>query len=144
MGAKPLPWINKGLRLVNPDGTPTMEFYDFLTGLFSRSGGLVATAVGFQNTDGTVTTPSTAMLPSGMIALWPPTAAAPSGWIRGEGNNVSRNTYSGIFAVFGTQYGAGDGHTTFGLPDLRPGAVPWVAGMGWLPILSTFQGIIKT
>lgn len=40
-----------------------------------------------------------------------------------DGTAISRTTYAGIFAAFGTSYGAGDGSTTFNLPDLR-GRVP--------------------
>jgi microcystin-dependent protein len=36
-----------------------------------------------------------------------------------DGSNVSRSTYSALFAVVGTTYGAGDGSSTFGLPDLQ-------------------------
>lgn len=36
-----------------------------------------------------------------------------------EGQTVSRTTYSNLFAIYGTTYGAGDGTTTFKLPDFR-------------------------
>lgn len=48
---------------------------------------------------------------------------APSGWLLADGSAVSRTTYASLFAVLGTTYGAGDGSTTFNLPDLR-GRVP--------------------
>jgi microcystin-dependent protein len=35
------------------------------------------------------------------------------------GQAVSRTTYSGLFALLGTSYGAGDGTTTFNVPDYR-------------------------
>ena len=44
---------------------------------------------------------------------------APVGWLKANGAAVSRTTYAGLFAVLGTYYGAGDGSTTFNLPDLR-------------------------
>lgn len=44
---------------------------------------------------------------------------APTGWLKANGAAVSRTTYPGLFAVLGTLYGAGDGSTTFNLPDLR-------------------------
>lgn len=40
-------------------------------------------------------------------------------WLLLNGQNVSRTTYSELFTFFGTTYGAGDGSTTFGLPDFR-------------------------
>jgi microcystin-dependent protein len=46
-------------------------------------------------------------------------SAAPTGWLLCTGNTISRTTYSVLFAVIGTTYGAGDGVTTFRLPDLR-------------------------
>ena len=46
-------------------------------------------------------------------------AAAPHGWIKANGALVSRIAYAGLFAAIGTVYGAGDGVTTFALPDLR-------------------------
>ncbi|MDB5167256.1 MAG: hypothetical protein JWN26_401 [Candidatus Saccharibacteria bacterium] len=44
---------------------------------------------------------------------------APQGYLIEDGSAVSRNTYSDLFAVIGTTYGAGDGSTTFNLPDSR-------------------------
>lgn len=44
---------------------------------------------------------------------------APSGYLFCQGANVSRTTYAELFAVVGTTWGAGDGSTTFTLPDLR-------------------------
>jgi len=44
---------------------------------------------------------------------------APAGWIACSGQAVSRTTYSRLFAAIGTTFGAGDGSTTFTLPDLR-------------------------
>lgn len=35
------------------------------------------------------------------------------------GQAISRTTYAALFALFGTQYGVGDGSTTFNLPDKR-------------------------
>lgn len=43
----------------------------------------------------------------------------PAGWLECDGAVVSRTTYANLFAVIGTTYGAGDGSTTFKLPDLR-------------------------
>lgn len=43
----------------------------------------------------------------------------PEGTLLCDGSAVSRNTYSELFAAIGTTWGAGDGATTFNLPDLR-------------------------
>lgn len=41
------------------------------------------------------------------------------GWLFCNGNTVSRTEYAGLFAVIGTAHGAGDGSSTFNLPDYR-------------------------
>jgi microcystin-dependent protein len=51
---------------------------------------------------------------------------APAGWLFCYGQAVSRTTYAALFAVIGTRFGAGDGSTTFGLPNLAQ-RVP----LGW-------------
>ena len=43
----------------------------------------------------------------------------PSGWLFCDGSEVSRTLYSSLYAAIGTTWGAGDGSTTFNLPDLR-------------------------
>lgn len=54
-------------------------------------------------------------------------ASAPTGWALCDGQAVSRTTYAALFAVIGTAFGAGDGSTTFNLPDLRS---RFIAGKG--------------
>lgn len=44
---------------------------------------------------------------------------APTGWLECNGALVSRSTYAALFASIGTIWGAGDGSTTFQLPDFR-------------------------
>lgn len=46
-------------------------------------------------------------------------STAPLGWLKANGALISRTTYAGLFAAIGTTWGAGDGSTTFALPDLR-------------------------
>ena len=45
--------------------------------------------------------------------------SAPADWFECDGSAVSRTTYADLYAVVGDTYGAGDGSTTFNLPDLR-------------------------
>jgi microcystin-dependent protein len=74
--------------------------------------------------DGAVTA---AKLASGAVPEGVPTgtvvafaaSSPPSGWLVCNGAAVSRTTYAALFGVLGTTYGAGDGSTTFNLPDLR-------------------------
>lgn len=57
--------------------------------------------------------------------------SAPAGWLKANGAAVSRVTYAALFAAVGTTFGAGDGSTTFNLPDMR-GYAPrgWDDGRG--------------
>lgn len=54
----------------------------------------------------------------GFVAMWS-LATVPTGWLYCNGGAVSRTTYAALFAIIGTTYGAGDGSTTFNLPDFR-------------------------
>ena len=58
------------------------------------------------------------MVPSGAV-LYFAGRTAPAGWLKANGAAVSRTAYAALFAAIGTTYGAGDGRTTFNLPDLR-------------------------
>lgn len=54
----------------------------------------------------------------GMITTFPQTTE-PTGWLKCNGQAVSRITYASLFAKVGTTYGVGNGSTTFNVPDLR-------------------------
>ena len=56
--------------------------------------------------------------PSGMVMIFAGDFAS-AGWLKANGAAVSRTVYAKLFAAIGTRYGAGDGHSTFNLPDLR-------------------------
>lgn len=58
------------------------------------------------------------LVPPGAVAAFV-TATAPTGWLKANGQAVSRTTYSNLFAMIGVRYGAGDGTSTFNVPDLR-------------------------
>jgi microcystin-dependent protein len=57
------------------------------------------------------------LVPSGMISPYGGTSA-PTGWLVCDGAAVSRTTYATLFARIGVTWGAGDGSTTFNVPDL--------------------------
>jgi hypothetical protein len=59
-----------------------------------------------------------ALIPAGAVQAFAMNSA-PTGWLAADGSNVSRSTYAALFTAIGTTYGAGDGSTTFALPDLR-------------------------
>jgi len=50
-------------------------------------------------------------------------SSIPTQWLLCYGQAISRTTYSALFAVIGTTFGAGNGSTTFNIPDMR-GRVP--------------------
>lgn len=62
-------------------------------------------------------------VPLGTI-VWSASKTAPEGYLLCNGATVGRSTYSALFAAIGTTYGAGDGSTTFALPNLI-GRVMW-------------------
>jgi microcystin-dependent protein len=47
------------------------------------------------------------------------TSSPPIGFLAADGSAVSRTTYATLYSAIGTTFGAGDGSTTFNLPDLR-------------------------
>lgn len=58
-------------------------------------------------------------MPPGVMMPYTKTGAYPAGWLYCNGAPVSRATYNNLFALIGTTFGAGDGATTFNLPDMR-------------------------
>ena len=63
----------------------------------------------------------------------------PTGWLVCDGSAISRTDYAELFAIIGTQYGSGDGSTTFNLPN-KCGKY----GVGYDPNDSDFNLIGKT
>lgn len=56
--------------------------------------------------------------PPGVIKMFGG-SSAPRGHLLCDGSAVSRTTYVDLFAIVGTNYGSGDGSSTFNLPDYR-------------------------
>lgn len=56
-------------------------------------------------------------VPVGAILAFP--SSIPTGWLECNGSAISRTAYAALFNEIGTLYGAGDGATTFNIPDLR-------------------------
>lgn len=67
-------------------------------------------------------------LPAGTILPYAG-SSAPGGFVLCDGSAISRTTYANLFAILGTTWGAGNGTTTFNVPDLR-GRAPIGAGTG--------------
>lgn len=62
----------------------------------------------------------------------------PVGWLNCDGSAVSRTVYNKLFASISTTWGAGDGSTTFNIPDLRSATL---RGVG-TPTLYTSNTVI--
>jgi phage-related tail fiber protein len=56
--------------------------------------------------------------PAGSV-LWFAMQIPPNGYLACNGQAVSRTTYLTLFQAIGTVFGAGDGSSTFNIPDLR-------------------------
>jgi microcystin-dependent protein len=106
---------NLGNTFVRKDGTTTM------TGIFNAGNFRVSNvAAPTTGTDATNKTYVDAQLgsaaPSGLVCCFGGTVA-PTGWLLCNGAAVSRITYATLFTAIGTTYGAGDGTTTFNVPN---------------------------
>tara|TARA_R100000655_G_scaffold40184_2_gene75824 strand:+ start:80 stop:1498 length:1419 start_codon:yes stop_codon:yes gene_type:complete len=71
----------------------------------------------------------TYIMPAGSVIPYAGTSA-PTGFLLCDGSAVSRSTYAALFGVIGETYGAGDGSSTFALPDLRGRIVAGKDDMG--------------
>lgn len=72
---------------------------------------------------------SAAVIPIGAaVPFWG--LQEPAGFLLCKGQAVSRTTYRELYAVIGTRSGAGDGSTTFNVPDLRESLIYGVGDSG--------------
>jgi microcystin-dependent protein len=111
--------------------SPTDGF--FLSGTHQIGLSIAGSFVGFFNANGFNTTAGQPTgVPIGAVQDFAGTSA-PLGWYLCYGQNVSRTTYALLFAIIGTTYGAGDGLTTFGLPDCRGRTTSGQDNMGGTP-----------
>ncbi len=84
-------------------------------GFVAADGGFVAADGGFVGGDaGAQVDP----LPVGAIVAFVGDVV-PAGWLRADGAELARGAHPALYAAIGTAFGAGDGSTTFRLPDLR-------------------------
>jgi microcystin-dependent protein len=68
--------------------------------------------------DNNVWGPWNGQVPAGAVEMFA-RSTPPVGWLKANGATVNRVTYAALFAAIGGTFGAGDGSTTFQLPDLR-------------------------
>ena len=82
-----------------------------------KNGADIGTFSANQETDETINIEVPDALPTGSYIQFAG-SQAPAGFLVCNGGEISRTTYSELFAVIGTTYGSGDGSTTFNLPNL--------------------------
>lgn len=58
------------------------------------------------------------LLPAGEVIFFAG-SGAPAGYLKANGAAISRSSYARLFGAIGTLYGAGDGVSTFNIPDMR-------------------------
>ena len=97
---------------VNAAGSAATTSYN------NTTSGLTATNVQAAVDELDSTLDSFNAVPSGTIAAFA-ASTPPTDWLECDGAAISRTTYAALFAAIGTTFGAGDGSTTFNLPDLR-------------------------
>lgn|SRR5262245_54069688 len=129
----------EGLTFAPPGG----PLYTFTNGVWTAAGQAALTVqdadVRYVNVSGDVMTGALGLVGDPTTALQPATkqyvdslggrligevidyagATAPPKWLLCFGQAVSRTVYQQLFAVISTTYGAGDGTTTFNIPDGR-------------------------
>lgn len=75
-------------------------------------------AVGTNTTQAASTAFAQAAVGIGQVSMFA-MSTPPAGWLKANGAAISRATYAALFAAIGTTFGAGDGSTTFNVPDMR-------------------------
>ncbi|WP_256856057.1 phage tail protein [Rodentibacter ratti] len=105
---------NLSNRYIRIEGNPHSAA-DMLTFVYREANGSNINVVGLPRKNGTLLLDNDLVGEVGFFAR----ATPPSGWLKANGAAVSRTTYAALFAAIGTTFGAGDGRTTFNLPDLR-------------------------
>jgi microcystin-dependent protein len=111
LGARPLRFgpgptleLQSGVLIA---GTPYVASYNNTDGSWYLQGG-------FANPYG---------IPLGGVLPYTGPFAPNSAFVFPSGQFISRSTYASYFALVGTTFGAGDGSTTFNVPDLRGRAI---------------------
>ena len=128
----------KGITLSSPSSLAANYTVTLPTGVPTSEA-----AVTLDNS-GTMTTRVGAWVPTGVMLPYGG-GAAPTGWLLCDGSAVSRTTYSVLFGIIGTAYGAGDGSTTFNLPNtqgvfLRGAGTQTVGGISYTATRGTTTG----
>jgi microcystin-dependent protein len=124
----PGPTYNDGDIVIGPDGIAYMCVVD---GTTTPPEPWPGTGMGAQGPG----------MPIGSVVMWP-AAAAPTDWLLCQGQAISRTTFANLFAVLGVTYGAGDGSTTFNLPNMQQRFPLGKAASGTGSTLGSSGGVI--
>lgn len=106
--------------------------YDYPVGALVKYNNILYEAIQANGADSTVAAPTDStywsqistyadlvdLVPTGVVLPFGG-STVPNGWLLANGAAVSRSGKARLFSVYGTTFGAGDGSTTFNLPDLR-------------------------
>lgn len=106
--------------------------YDYPVGALVKYNNVLYEAIQANGPDSTVAAPTDStywsqiptyadlpdLMPTGVVLPFGG-STVPNGWLLANGAAVSRSGKARLFSVYGTAFGAGDGSTTFNLPDLR-------------------------
>jgi microcystin-dependent protein len=105
---------------LNSAQTPTVSLSDIVNADISGSAAIAGSKLADDSVAlaKLVTAVQQALVPAGAVQAFAMNST-PSGWLAADGSNVNRTTYAALFTAISTTYGAGDGSTTFALPDLR-------------------------
>lgn len=109
----------------------TVPAQDFLNAVQEELvGTILAAGLTLSKTDSTqlLQAIKTIAVPTGRVDMFAG-ASTPLGYLLCNGAAISRTTFAALFTAIGTVWGAGDGTTTFNVPDLR-GRAPVGAGQG--------------
>lgn len=108
--------------------TPAITVSTSITGIVKGNGTAISAAI-----SGTDYAPP---LPVGVIFPYGG-SSAPSGWLMCDGSAVSRTTYATLFTAISTAFGAGDGSTTFNLPNTARKVLVGAGGTGTSTLANT-------
>lgn len=107
-----------GKHLAHLDPHPQYMTAPEVASAISGKADKATTLAGYGITDGATVAAAVQAAPAGAVAFFG-MQVAPNGWLKANGAEVNRATYAALFAAIGTSFGAGNGSTTFRLPDLR-------------------------
>jgi microcystin-dependent protein len=124
--AEPFPRPTGTPQIVHGDGSPEGRLFAPQGSMYLRRDNSSASSTIYVKTTGVtfsigwipISTDAGAA-PTGTIQMYGGASAPSASWLLCDGSAKSRALYADLFGVIGTAYGAGDGSSTFNVPDLR-------------------------